>query len=387
MIESLFVYTTLALIMIACGSVVARRKMSIYGHSVVYKSWTFMDCLRPEYIIPILAFTFVFGCRWNVGIDYPEYLYLYQHPDELNKEVLFSWITKTMSSQNLHFSTYFSLWAFLQISLVYYSLRKYRYLFPWIAFFLMFGFYFMSMMNIIRQQVATCIFMVAVQYIEEKKFYKYMACVLLAITIHKSAVLLVTFYPLFFWKQDLFPKIKLQLAIYVAARLLALAYAGVIMTYVEPLFSFFVDNIDGYEQYKLAILENEKLNSMSQFGRNTGYGVYINIFLALPVICYSTKMKKYFNSSFFNIAYSLFFIRIIAEILTGDSIILNRPFVYVFNFKFVIYAFFAYYCFKVRSYMTIAMGVGFVLVHVLLLGNLLLNGGVNTSKFLFFWQV
>lgn len=374
MLESIIVYSLLAFIMIVGGQSVVKTSENINVEHVL------------GYIIPIFAFTFVFGCRYDVGIDYLHYLNAYLYGTERESEPVFRFITDFMSSNGIHYAFYFALWAFIQISLVYYALKNHKYLLPYIAFFFIFGTYFMSMMNVMRQQLAACVFMVTILFIEDKKLIKYLLCILIASIFHRSALLLIIVYPILVFKDDWFQNIYLQLIIYFAAIIISISFEDRFIAALEGPFMLFT-NITGYDDtYRYAILEIESLNSRTQFGNNTGLGIYINMFLTLPVLIMSKKLKCFYNSTYFNIIYTLWFVSIIAGHLFGNSIILFRPFVYLVNFKFVMLSFFAYYCVKSKGYINTMLFLGFVFIHFAIFLNIISNGEVNKSRFLFFWD-
>ena len=381
MLQSVVVYFSLALFMIICGYIAAKRERIFQKYHNVSEEQSFW---HYETIWPLLLFALIFGCRYNVGVDYPAYLKSYLYGGGREYEFLFQGVTDFMSRSDIHYAFYFFLWAFLEVFLLFYSFRKQRFLFPYMAFILIFGFYFMSMMNVIRQQIAACIFLFSLQYIERKQALKYYVCVLLAMGFHKSAILLLPVYPLFRWRKDWFPSRFWQWAFYVVAILLSTQYDAVVRG-IEGLFVSFA-NVAGYGNYATGILYNETLNSANQFGNNTGFGFYISVFLSAPIIYLSNRLKDFYRGNIFRIIYSLWFVRILADFVVGDSIILNRPFVYVYDIKIVMLAYFLHYCFNSKRVLFLLLGSAFVLVHIAMLLNLLSNGDINTSKFFFFWQ-
>lgn len=382
MLQSIVVYFSLALFMIVCGCIAAKREKIFLKYHNASEEQSFC---HYETIWPLLLFALIFGCRYNVGVDYPTYLNSYLHGGDREYEFLFQFITDTLSINSVHYAIYFFLWAFIEVFLLFYSFRKQRFLFPYMAFILIFGFYFMSMMNVIRQQIAACIFLFSLQYIERKQALKYYVCVLLAMGFHKSAILLLPVYPLFRWRKDWFPSRFWQWFFYVVAIFLSTQY-DIVARGIEKLFVNFA-NIAGYGNYAIGILYNETLNSNNQFGSNTGLGFYISICLTAPIVFFSQRLKEYYKGGLFRIIYSLWFIRILADFIVGESIILNRPFVYVYNVQIIMLAYFLYYCFNIKKVICYVIGGAFVLLHLALLLNLLSNGEVNTSAFRFFWQI
>ncbi len=383
MLESFVIYIFLFAVMAICGGVAANREPTYIGNSGIYIKNNFF--LQPEVLVIIVSFTFVFGCRYGVGVDYFHYLNAYENNTDERFEFLFKTISDFLRNNNLHYAVFFSVWAFLQITLLYYAFRNQRFLFPLLAFFLIIGYSYMSWMNIIRQELAAGVFLVSLKYLNEKKLLKYLLCVLVAYGFHRSSIVLVVFYPLFLWKTDLFRRINTQLVLYVIALIISLLFSTWIVETIERPFEIFTDFF-GYENYSYSFLESESLNSRSQFQTNTGFGIYITVFKTIPIILLSRRMKDYYNSSFFEIVYSLWFIRIISAFLVGDSIILNRPFAFLSNFNMIIYSYFVYYCFKSRKQLLSIFGIAYMLVFVVVFFYIVSNGDINTSKFLFFWQ-
>ena len=169
MFESLVVYLSLFAVMALCGVVAARREPAYVPYSGVYAENK--RFLEPEIVILIGAFTFVFGCRWGVGIDFFHYLnyYLKTYTFSEGFELLFQGISSLFLKLGFHYAVIFGFWAGVQITLLYAAFKKYRFLFPYIAFFLIFGSYYLSMMNVIRQQVAALVFLYSIQFIENRK--------------------------------------------------------------------------------------------------------------------------------------------------------------------------------------------------------------------------
>lgn len=381
MLQSYIVYIFLALVMSVCGVIASyrERKMCLVSGGVRRLSFAY-----PEIIVMILSFAVIFGCRYNVGVDYPHYLDAYLWGSDREFEPLFAFVTETMSKSGIHYAVYFSLWAFTECFLLFYTFKNQRYLFPYIVFFLIFGSYYLSMMNVIRQQLAACIFLYSLHYVDDKNVFKYYFLLLISLLFHKSAIILIIIYPLFQIKKDWFYKYWIQFALLAVAIFLSTQYDLVVKS-VSKAFELFVGTL-GYGDYAAGILHNEKLNSANQFGNNTGVGIFINIFIDASIIACSKGMKKYYDSSFFDILYSLWFVRIMADFIVGDSIILNRPFVYFYNIKMIILAYFAYYCVKTRRWLPQLLVLIIFMLHIAMFVNMQSNGIINTSRFSFFWQ-
>lgn len=384
MFESFVVYLSLFVVMLLCSIYAAKREPIYQSYSGDYvKNNNF---LQPEIILLIAVFTFVFGCRWNVGVDYPHYYHSYingyQFVDRI--EPLFKNVAQLLYNNGFHYAWFFSVWAFVDIFLIYYALRDYRFILPFFTFFFIFGFYWMSMMNVIRQQIAACIFLVSIYFIENKKAIPYYLCVLLAYLFHKSALLLIVIYPILRFRDDWFKNIPLQLLFYLLCVFLSNRMSDIVV-WIERPFRWFTDTFE-YEQYGYNVLNIDSLNDKTRFGRNTGLGVYAGIIKTLPIILMSKKLKKYYNSKFFNIVYTLWFIVVTIGMVLNDSIVLYRPFVYFVNITPIIQAFFCYYCFRSKQLLFQIVSALIMLLQMVLFVNYVSYGEFNTAKFLFFWQ-
>ena len=108
----------------------------------------------------------------------------------------------------------------------------------WVSMFVFitFGFFGYTLVTI-RHQIAICIFMFALPYLQNKKFVPYLLIVLLTATFHKSMLLLI---PLFFIAQ--IPLNWKSLTVYSAGTLFLLIFS-------EPILSFITQYI--YKSYQV----------------------------------------------------------------------------------------------------------------------------------------
>ncbi len=380
MLESIAVYTVLFFIMFLCGDVSARRqkKYVLAGGTDVSK----VPFLKPEMVALFFSFAFVFGCRWGVGRDFYRYLEAYTGAVPERFEFLFQTISKILQGCGAHFSIYFGVWALLDIFLLYYALRNYRYLYPYVAFFLIFGSYYLPMMNAMRQAIAGLIFLTSIQYVEQKKFGKFTVCFILALLFHKLSVILFVFYPLLKYKDDWFKSIPLQLILFAIG--VFLNYHGeILLNLIETPFVWFAEKM-GYERYTFDLLFSDRFDR-TQFGNNTGLGIWVKIILTLPIILKSHELKEHYHSSLFNMFYSLYFLGVILTLLLEKSIILNRVAMFFTIYQLIIYSMFVHYCFgKKRNNYTI-VGLMYLLLQIPLFLNMISNPN-STTPYLFFWQ-
>lgn len=387
MIESLLVYISLAGLLFVCGNNAAVNSVPNHGNYSNPKSKKIhlFDWADSNVWLIIIAFSFVFGCRYNVGIDWEHYLRIYNGATYGKEyEFLFELLTSICSYFNLHYCIYFSIIAFLEIFLIYYAFRERKYIYPYIPLFLIFGFWFMSLCNIMRQQIAASIFLVAVGCISNKKPVRYMCLIVVAMLFHKSAALLFVVYFLYLKKDSWFSNPIINIALFIVSFVLSFKSMAIIDV-IEPYFLFFKSKFS-FDQYGMNLLLNDAINDRTQFGNNTGYGSIISLAKYLPLLIYGNRMKDFYQERYFNILYDLWFIGVCSAYIFGSSIILTRPFVYFQNYMFILPAFYMYYAKKSGDDLAKIISVMYVLLYFVLLLNLLSNGDINTSSYSFFWQ-
>ena len=380
MLESLLVYSFLFIIMYSCGVVAARKEKKYVGGSGIYTEEN--GFFSPEILILVFSFTLVFGLRWGVGVDYFRYLYAYTDVIPERFEFLFQFITNVLKRLRAHYSIYFGVWALMDIVLLYYSLRKYRFIFPFIAFFLIFGSYYLPMMNGIRQHIATMIFLNSIRYVDQKQIVKFYLSFVIAFLFHKLSAILFIFYPLLRLRDDWFNSIVLQLILYIIALYLSVN-SQLVIQWIEAPFDWLAEVLD-YDRYSYDVLDEDRFNR-SKFGSNTGFGLIVNVLRTLPVILLSKELKEYYNSSHFNMLYSLYFLGILTSLLFGESIVLNRISYFFSIYQLIIHCFFVYFCFSKKDYTHQILGVMIVLIHIPLFLNMISNSS-STAQYLFFWQ-
>lgn len=195
MISSLIVYIGTATIMAMLGWHVSHREQRLMtqgGAELPFLSW--------EIILALLIYIAVSSVRWLMSWDYNQYFSYYVSMQSLgdysreNYEPGFHLITVGMGRAGLHYAFYFGLWATLHITLLFYALRHRKYLLPWIALCIFLGPYYIQWMSLLRQAVVECLFVLIVELIVRRKFWLYLLVSLLAMSIHKMAVLLIPLY-------------------------------------------------------------------------------------------------------------------------------------------------------------------------------------------------
>lgn len=145
----------------------------------------------------LLLFIFWFsGFRDNLGSDYPTYTDRLLGTAYLNFgiEPAFS-----IFANIIHYTSLTPVFFFLIIAIVtnYFFIKsffRYNYTFYILIIYLLTPLFFLDTFNAIRAMCAASIFVFSCKYIESKEFFKFLFFILLAFSIHLTAIFLLPFY-------------------------------------------------------------------------------------------------------------------------------------------------------------------------------------------------
>ena len=335
MIQTIFVYSSVLFILFMLARIAMLRAKNnvhqIYPNRVRFCTW--------EIRMFILVFMIFYGIRYDVGKDYLNYLEVYQTHDGIERfEPAFFFITNTLSNCGVHYTFYFAILAFIQIFFVLYSIKDERYLFPFFAITLIMGQFFWHWMNGIRQDVAACIYVFAVNFIVERKPFKFLLCILLAIGFHKSSILLLPTYFLLYKGKDWTYNRALQLSLLWVVGYLAIIKFDV-LTRFFPVIETFTE-LMGFEVYSADVLQ--------KYGDLTKSGMSLYAFLVIDtfIVLYSDKLKAYYNSKKFTVYYNLYYWGMLLQLFLINNMVLARPVRFFRCFKLLMIAYFLYYLYK-----------------------------------------
>lgn len=374
MLQSILVYSILMSVMIYCGHLAAKR--------VALNPYQNLSFFHFEILLPIFCFAIIFGMRYGVGQDHLYYLNGYNDAVVGNYisrgEYLFDYITFFFAKTGFHYVFYFTFWAFIQISFLYYSFKKERYLLPFIAFVLFASGDYLGWMNVIRQNVVVCIFIYSINFIQEKKIIPYLICILFCFFIHKSALLLIFLYPILINNRDYFKNITLQIVLLVIAfSLKGFNNWQMLLDKMDIFILFF-----GYKaSYGIGDIEQQLVEV------NSGIGVFLLFLIDIFIVLYSKKLKGTFSSTNFLIFYNLYFVGSLLSLILSGSIVLQRPILYFSSMRLIVASYFIYYLWK--KFKKNINGLVFLLIttfYLLLFFALIYRGDTNTAQFVFFWQ-
>lgn len=314
---------------------------------------------RFKYVVyAILFYSIIFGLRYGVGTDTNSYIKDYEYAvrgmQNGTYETGFAWFENLFASNALPCSLYLGTIALLQLFLVYFALRKNKYVFPYIAITFMLGCVWLSYANGIRQEIAFSIYFLAMSYMDKKHFYLYFILVFLATLFHKSAFILFLTFPLLLINKDLFPSKKVQYVLFVLAIIAGnLNIVSEMMDRLETFATMF-----GYENY----FEDRYLEKFIKKDSGNGVGYYVLLLLPVITIYYSDILKKHIPS--ISKIYNLYFIGVILKYAFINSPLIQRVNYYFYGFEFIVMAYLLYVLHennrKVYRFFVLVLSIAFI---------------------------
>ena len=191
-----------------------------------------------------------------------------------------------------------------------------------------------------RQTLAITIFFWSIQFIKEKKLLKYLTLILIASTIHKSAIMLI---PIYFIPQIDYFKSRLITCILVFSTII-LGNSNFWITYLNNFAGIL--EITGYDNYSETIdslIDNPQL-------RNIGPRRILMILIPLITIWYSIRLKKEFKNTYFLICYNFsIFGFFLYNILGNTHHIFLRPLSYLTIFSVATNAYLLVYLLSLKN--------------------------------------
>lgn len=331
-------------------------------------------------ILLSLVFSIVFGMRWRFGTDYPTYLriFLLNDTGPYKSEWLFKFINDCLYEFNVHYWIYFGIAAFIQIFLLFYTLKNEAYLWVFLILSLFGGLFFFDWMNGMRQELASCVMLFGTNYIIKKDPLKYLLCIIIATGFHISALIFLLMYPLLYRGKSIVPSRRIQILMLVICAAVPLL-VGDFLTRLFPILDL-MQQMEGEGGY--ASRYNE--NVLQKYSDETNIGIMFYIFFGINslIICYSSKLKKYFSGRRILIYYNMYFWGMIFETLLASNMVLVRPFRYFRIYKLIMIAYLLYYFYKHPTRLTTTLLVTIIAILVVCMGI-----KVYTAPFNFFFDV
>ena len=292
---------------------------------------------RFQYVVfAILFYAIIFGFRCGVGTDTNSYITDYNNAQRGIQndryEVGYLWLENLFASIGMPSAVFLGVLAFIQLVLVYFALRKDKYIYPYLALTFMLGCIWLTYANGIRQEIAFTIYFVALGFIEKKHFYLYFALVFIASLFHDSAIILFATFPLLLFNKDFFPSKKIQYILFIAAIILGnLNIVTELMDKLEMVATYLGYDYYFEDQYSEKFLKESGVN---------GIGYYVNLLLPALTIYYSPLLKKEIPK--ITKLYNIYFIGVMLKYAFINSPLIQRVNYYFYGFEFIIMAFLLY---------------------------------------------
>ncbi len=344
MILSLFVYSFLAIILWALAKDQLSSRLK-HNSFLMNTFWTWQN------LISILLFGLVYGIRYNVGVDNLMYIKIYEdlkHGIVIRSDTLeagYQLIQQTCVNTGFHYSIFIGFWGAVQLGLIYYAMRRDKYLLPLIALFIILGPTWLRLANIMRQAVVECAFVLLIQFVVDKKMWKYIIGVLLCTLVHKSAILLLPFY--FIFQKPIFPKNKwIGIGCIISCTIIGMTPIWIqSMTFIEVVLSFL-----GYQDYTDNFTEIMKDQNNFRAWGPARAGLW---FLYILIVWHYLILRRKFNfDKRFDIYFECFFFgTCMYELFANTSQIFIRPLSYFQSFSIVVVPICIYYSWKAKRHL------------------------------------
>lgn len=259
----------------------------------------------------IAFFTIISSIRWRVGVDtytYAEEFITGISGNDANfrverNEIAMTWLVHTVHNLGLHFTVGMGILAFLQIFFITKSALVFKPILIFVPIAMFGSCYFLDLMNAVRQMIVACGFLWFSKFIYEKKFIKYVVCVLLFSYIHSSAIILLPFY-FILQSMKLSDKKKLMLCIYTACFVIGLSpqFQGLIK------FAENIAELSGYSDYTVRV--GGMLSGETSETRSLGPMQLSYLMIGYFIIIYGTRLRKKYGKAImpFNVWYNSSFI-------------------------------------------------------------------------------
>lgn len=283
-------------------------------------------------LIPLL-FTLLVGLRGKgVGVDtqtYYEHYYIFGRWGCDFVEFGFDWLNRFFYSLGWGANSLFLAMAGISCFFFYLSLERFKGRYYTVAAFFIYLFTFTFLVNGMRQGVAVAVFMYAYKFIEERKWYWYILCILFASLFHASALLLLPIYLL----RDYSLNNKIYVLLYV------FSFIGLFFDLSSYLPQIGLGNRD-YSGYA----ENVKISEASSLG-------FVITTLLNVIILYLTLTNKLYKK--LPLLVNLVFMAFCLKNLGYNIPVIGRITIYFSWFVFLLYPILYYnankFCFKSRQ--------------------------------------
>lgn len=284
--------------------------------------------ISNRYIIStILIYSVICGIRYDVGVDYLNYwniyddIYRFKWSQEINyQEPGWALFTKYLAQHGIHYSIYFTIIAFFQITLIIMSFRNYPKLLPYviIAFYCC---WFGVFQNILRQSITLAIFLYLALNINKIKIIQYIIVAILSITIHKSALIIILLYPILNKSYKLPKHPQILCLVYVILCVIGVSQDIFSLISSNPV----LETILRLTQFDFYVTSNTLDKGI---GDTVGIGYCLKIIVNIILILLSNRNLNSGSIKNIGILFYLFYIGMCISAIMPTSMLFSRPLLY-----------------------------------------------------------
>lgn len=307
----------------------------------------------------IAIYATVLGLRYNVGTDYQSYVGFYEEISshvsaaDVQFEIGFYWLIRALKFFELPPTALFLATCCIQMIFMTIWLRRNSFLAPWFIYFYFTTLLVFESMNIIRQATAFMILLCAMPQLVDRKLLQYMILVVLASTVHSSALI---FLPLYFLLDNLWiSSRRWQVVILLLAYGSANTIKGFLFEFF-PLISMAV-GLENYGKIQDDLFFNTEISGFSP-------GLIFVLISDLIVIMTSPWLKRKYEVQGFRVYYNAFYVGSVLTpvIFFSNYIPFSRLLFYFTAFKFIVLSFLVAWLFSKSVRSLWAKGLGAILV-------------------------
>lgn len=333
-------------------------------------------------ILALLPYSIFMGWRYGVGADF--FMYHDTYNEMLNGkywgrnyEAGYLFLMELFTSLKLPVEIFFMTLAFTQVYLVFKSIKNDTIkILPSLSIVFVLSCTWLAFNNGIRQELAFCILCFSLKYVIEKRITKFLLCIIIASLIHKSALLTLIVYPLFYKRNAFINNTKTEIFLYISSLVLMLLN---VVNYIVNTFDFLI-TMSGYSIYLTDDRYSDILskNEMKSFG----IGSYVIFLINFVNILYGKKAKDFFKSNFLNITYDLYYIGALWFCIFMNSQLFSRLNYYMYGFNFIVGAYVLHYLSKKHTFVHKLL----FSLYILLFIGYMYKMNENTTLYIFSWQ-
>jgi hypothetical protein len=269
----------------------------------VFFAWISENTKHYEKLFITFSFftILIISClRFDIGYDYDHYAHTFKevyyntiyNTDILNRISLYYWICRLFSFSSKGYIFVIGIYSFFTLYFLFNALTYRKILSGGIFIFVTYNMLFVSF-DQIRQTLAIVIFIYSIKYVEQKKLKSYLFYMLLACTVHLSAIAVLPFY--FINKLE---KPKLRIWAVIIPIFIFGYYSGLWEAIREAFFKI-IPYYNFYAQYQNQ-LNSAKLNS------NIGVAYLVVVSLLLLWLLKKHNKPIFFYTTAFGLIFYLF---------------------------------------------------------------------------------